>query len=86
MRPDPTPAPDPQEPNPIPPRPDQPDQPGQPEIPQIEPGPEVIPPSIPEKPDIPPSPHGGKYADGGGEPRELVIEHPDKHHTDAQPQ
>ena len=87
MRPDP--STNPPDPSPIPQRPDHPGVPGEPEVPQLEPGPEVVPPAQPETPNIPPQPHAGdkkRYADGGGEPRELVIEHQDKHRTEAVPQ
>ncbi|MBC8064719.1 MAG: hypothetical protein H7Y17_07810 [Chlorobia bacterium] len=57
----------------------------EPEIPTVLPGPEVIPPSIPIKPDFPPAPRN-QPATGGDEQRDLVIEHPDKHRTDAEPQ
>ncbi len=88
----------PTDPNPIPSpppiQPPPPDVPTQPEVPFPSTEPEVVPPSIPEKPDLPPAPRneegdGGnayKWAVGADEQRDLVLEGDPTQPGDADPQ
>lgn len=95
MRPDQPPNPDPI-PNPPPITTPPPDAPTQPEVPYPPTGPEVVPPSIPEKPDLPPTPRndgeseeGGnafKWAVGADDQRDLVLEGDPTDPRDAEPQ